>query len=78
LSEAVDTTPLPKKLGITPGFTVALLAAPRRFAAGLKPLPDEVRFTARPEAGADLFVSATTQTMWLAWPKRLAFKRRRR
>lgn len=90
MSEVVYTTPLPKKLGIKPGFTVALLAAPRGFAAGLKPLPDKVRFTARPEAGADLFVcfaktaaelahhlstvtgAATTQTLWLAWPKKAA------
>jgi hypothetical protein len=90
LTEVVYTTPLPKKLGIKPGFTVALLAAPRGFAAALTPLPEKVGFTARPDAGADLFIcfvktaaeldhhlatvaaSATTQTLWLAWPKKAA------
>ena len=52
----VYNTPLTKKLGVTPGFKVALLASPKGFAAGLKPLPATVSFTARPEADADLFV----------------------
>lgn len=33
-------TPLPKKLGVKPGMTVALLDAPESFAATLGPLPD--------------------------------------
>ena len=56
MSEVVYTTPLPKKLGIKPGFKVALLTAPSGFSATLKPLPGKVRFTARPEADADLFI----------------------
>ena len=52
----VYNTPLPKKLGVKPGFKVALLASPKGFAAGLKPLPAKVSFTARPEADADLFI----------------------
>lgn len=56
MTEVVYTTPLPKKLGIKPGFKVALLAAPKGFAATLKPLPAQVRFTARAEADADLFI----------------------
>ncbi|HEX6163353.1 MAG TPA: hypothetical protein VFZ31_08310 [Vicinamibacterales bacterium] len=84
----VYNTPLPKKLGIKPGFVVALLKSPAGFAAKtLKPLPARVSFTARPEPDADLFIgfartaqelqahilsipAATTQTMWLAWPKK--------
>jgi hypothetical protein len=56
LTEVVYTTPLPRKLGIKPGFKVALLASPKGFAATLKPLPENVRFTARPEPDADLFI----------------------
>ena len=56
MSEVVYTTPLPKKLGIKPGFKVALLASPKGFTAALKPVPDKVRFTARPEPDADLFI----------------------
>ena len=55
-AHVVYTTPLPKKLGVKPGFKVALLASPKGFAAGLTPLPAKVSFTARPEADADLFV----------------------
>jgi hypothetical protein len=36
-------TPLPKKLGIKPGMTVALLGAPEGFADTLGELPDGVR-----------------------------------
>ena len=56
MSEVVYTTPLPKKLGIKPGFKVALLGSPKGFAGTLKPLPAGVRFTARPEPDADLFL----------------------
>ena len=52
----IYNTPLPKKLGIKPGFKVALLASPKGFAAGLTPLPAKVSFTARAETDADLFI----------------------
>ena len=52
----VYNTPLPKKLGVKADFKVALLASPKGFAAGLKPLPAKVSFTARPEGDADLFI----------------------
>ena len=56
-AHVVYNTPLPKKLGIKPGFVVALLKSPKGFAtATLKPLPAKVSFTARPEADADLFI----------------------
>ena len=55
-AHVVYNTPLPKKLGIKPGFAVALLASPAGFAATLKPLPEKVTFTARPDAAADLFL----------------------
>ena len=57
-AEVVYNTPLPKKLGIKPGFTVALLKSPKGFATTtLKPLPAKLSFTARPEPGADLFIA---------------------
>ena len=55
-AHVVYHTPLPKKLGIKPGFKVALLASPKGFAAGLKPLPSKVSFTARAETDADLYI----------------------
>ena len=58
VAHVVYNTPLPKKLGIKPGFTVALLKSPKGFATTtLKPLPPKVSFTARPEADADLFIA---------------------
>lgn len=50
-------TPLTTKLGIKPGFKVALLASPKGFASTLKPLPAKVTFTARPETTVDLFLA---------------------
>jgi len=55
-AHVVYNTPLPKKLGIKPGFKVALLASPKGFAAGLEPLPAKVSFTARAETDAGLYV----------------------
>jgi CheY-like chemotaxis protein len=48
--------PLVAKLGVKPGFTVALMASPKGFADTLKPLPAKVGFTARPEPRADIFL----------------------
>jgi len=57
-AHVVYNTPLPRKLGIKPGFTVALLKSPKGFATTtLKPLPAKVSFTARPAADADLFIA---------------------
>ena len=61
MTEVVYTTPLPKKLGIKPGFKVVLLAAPKGFTSTLKPVPEKVRFTARPESDADLFICFVTR-----------------
>jgi CheY-like chemotaxis protein len=44
------------KLGVKPGFTVALLASPKGFADTLKPWPAKVTLTARPDPKADLFL----------------------
>lgn len=44
------------KLGIKAGFKVALLGSPKGFADTLKPLPAKVKFTARPERDADLYI----------------------
>lgn len=57
MTEIVYTTPTVKKLGVKPGFKVSLLASPRGFSATLKPMPAKVRFTARPENDADLFIA---------------------
>ena len=43
--------PTVAKLGVKPGFKVALLSSPKGFADTLKPLPAKVKFTARPETG---------------------------
>jgi len=48
--------PTVAKLGVKPGFTVALLASPKGFADTLKPWPAKVTFTARPESQADIFL----------------------
>jgi CheY-like chemotaxis protein len=48
--------PLVAKLGVKPGFRVALMAAPKGFADTLKPLPAKVSFTARPDPKVDLFL----------------------
>ena len=48
--------PVVEKLGVKPGFKVALLGAPAGLADTLKPWPAKVRLTARPEPAADLFL----------------------
>src|SRR5688500_2131446 len=48
--------PTVAKLGVKPGVKVALLGSPRGFADTLKPLPPNVKFTARPEADADIYI----------------------
>jgi hypothetical protein len=74
-------TPLPRKLGVKPGFVVGLIGAPNDF-AGL--LGSDVRIAARGRADltmlfarsrADLVrrfeaaVSRSGGEMWIAWPK---------
>lgn len=54
--DVMSAKPAVAKLGVKPGFRVALLASPKGFANTLKPLPAKVAFTARPEATADLFL----------------------
>ena len=73
-AHVVYNTPLPKKLGIKPGFKVALLTSPKGFASTLAPLPENISFTARPEPGADLFMAfarsyAELQAHLLALPR---------
>lgn len=48
--------PTVEKLGVKPGFKVALLGSPKGFADSLKPLPQKVKFTARPEGDADIYI----------------------
>lgn len=55
--DIMSAKPAVAKLGVKPGFKVALLASPRGFAATLTPLPARVGFTARPEPGIDLFLA---------------------
>jgi len=57
-------TPLPKKLGIRPGSTVALLGAPEGFERNLQPLPEGVRLLSRAGNGAErvlLFVKSRAE-----------------
>lgn len=49
-------TPLPKKLGIKPGITVALVNAPEAFERTLDPLPDGVLIKEDLRGKADLIV----------------------
>jgi hypothetical protein len=49
-------TPLPKKLGIKPGFTVALVGAPRDFAKTLGALPADVTLRRDARGKSDLTV----------------------
>ena len=48
--------PAVDKLGVKPGFKVALMASPKGFADTLKPLPAKVSFTARPDPKVDLYL----------------------
>ena len=48
--------PLAAKLGVKPGFKIALLASPKGFADTLKPLPPKVTFSARPDPNVDLYL----------------------
>jgi CheY-like chemotaxis protein len=51
-----------EKLGVKPGFTVALLASPKGFSGTLKPLPAKVTFTARADSECDLFMCFARST----------------
>ena len=48
--------PTVAKLGVKPGFKVALVSSPKGFADSLKPWPAKVKLTARPEKDADIYV----------------------
>jgi hypothetical protein len=48
--------PTVEKLGVKAGFLVALLGSPKGFAETLTPLPGKVKFTAKADAQADLFL----------------------
>ena len=48
--------PTVAKLGVKPGFKVALLGSPKGFAETLRPLPAKVKFTARTERDADIYI----------------------
>jgi hypothetical protein len=54
-------TPLPRKLGITPGMTVALLDAPATFGATLGELPEDVKITRRLGGYRDIVVVFVSQ-----------------
>jgi len=53
-------TPLVKKLGIKPGFTVALVSAPDHFEDMLTPLPENVTFRRSARGKRDLTIWFTT------------------
>jgi hypothetical protein len=53
-------TPLVKKLGIKPGFTIALVSAPDHFEGMLTPLPENVTFRRSARGKRDLTIWFTT------------------
>jgi hypothetical protein len=55
-----SATPLPKKLGIKPESTVALIGAPENFDVTLGALPDGVRTKTRAVGSADVVVAFFT------------------
>ncbi len=55
-ADTMSGKPPVEKLGVKPGFTVALLNSPRGFADTLKPRPAKVTFTAKADPRADLFL----------------------
>ncbi len=59
-------TPLPKKLGIRDGATVALLAAPNGFERALTPLPDDVEVRTQARGKLDVIVFFATRERELA------------
>ena len=54
-------TPLPKKLGITEGTRLALLAAPEGFARTLRPLPPGVEVRSQARGRLDVIVFFATR-----------------
>ena len=54
--DVMSAKPAVAKLGVKPGFKVALLGSPQGFAERLKPLPAKVSFTARADPKADLYL----------------------
>src|SRR4030095_12945821 len=54
--DTMSAKPPVEKLGVKPGFTVALLGSPKGFADTLKHLPKKLTFTAKPDPKADLFL----------------------
>jgi len=81
-------TPLPRKLGIKPGMTVALVSAPTGFSLGELPVGTKVRRGARGRPALVIwFVSSRTELgweirriagfaagapLWIAWRKQAA------
>ncbi len=63
-------TPLPRKLGIKPGATLAVEDAPPGFDATLGELPDGVRRAGDAESGVDVLVAfhVSRQTLESAFP----------
>jgi hypothetical protein len=67
-------TPLPRKLGITPGSRVALLHAPDGLAAQLDPLPSDVSLRRDARSPADVILLFATDAA--ALPEALAIAMR--
>ena len=63
-------TPLPRKLGIRPGGTLAVEDAPPGFDAALGELPGDVRRAGNGETGVDVLVAfhVSRQTLESAFP----------
>lgn len=70
-------TPLPKKLGIKQGSTVALVNAPRDFMETLGELPSQVKFGTRPSEKSDVIIwFVTSQQQFLPKLEKMAASNR--
>ena len=54
-------TPLPQKLGITPGARLAIVRAPEGFEGALDPLPDGVRLRTQARGAQDIVLFFATR-----------------
>lgn len=67
-------TPLPKKLGIKPGARVAIVRAPKDFAAVMGELPEGVKITSRltGEVGVGVLFCRALSELRADWPRAVA------
>ena len=77
ITTSMSGKPTVAKLGVKPGFKVALLGSPKGFADTLKPLPAKVTLHGAPGADADLFLCFVADRARAARAPARAARRRR-